>query len=203
MALPIVGILSGLGQILGFGKSVASRVAVDKDLVESNVHSEQETATNAMAAENVIRPNRTWWDSLVDGICRLPRPIFAFMVVFVLLWAPIDPIGFSAAMTAYALVPMWMAAVMGQIVLLYMGGRMLQNGLGQLNGPTQKQVANVLENMKNIMALKQKGVGTVEEVDAPSQNSVVDNWAASVKPEDEEKKKESEDEPMEDVTNVN
>ena len=118
---------------------ILGRFFKNKDTAEANTHSEQMSAMQAMAAEFQYRENRTWFDSLVDGLNRLPRPLFAGLVIALLFWAPVDPISFAAAMQAYNLVPEWLALILAQIILLYVGGRMLDKWPSRLKGPSKKE----------------------------------------------------------------
>lgn len=70
-----------------------------------------------------FRQNRTLFDSFVDAINRLPRPIFAFGVIGLFVMAVISPSEFQRVMEALAAVPdpLWM--VMGIVITFFFGGR--------------------------------------------------------------------------------
>lgn len=76
------------------------------------------------AAEYSARENRTWWDSLVDGLNRLPRPLFALWIMFLFIMPTFWPQKFIAMMTGYKLVPEGLWILFGTIVTFYFGGRM-------------------------------------------------------------------------------
>lgn len=151
-----------LGRLLAGGLSataqgVARGIATftgDKVQRESNTHDEQMAVFAQMAAEYSARQNRTWWDSFVDGLNRLPRPLMALSALGVLAWAPMDPISFSAAMQAYSLVPEWLALVLAQIILLFAGGRMLEKWNGRMKGPSAAEVAATLKSIQDIQSLR-------------------------------------------------
>lgn len=121
---------------------------------ESNIHDEQIAASAQFGAEFQPRAQRTWWDSFVDGLSRLPRPVFAFAVVAMFIYAPMDPLHFAQIMQAYGLVPEWLAIIVAQIILLYMGGRMLEKWPSRMKGPSLDDIKEVTETQKAIEELK-------------------------------------------------
>lgn len=148
-------LLPNVGDMLRGGSRAMATFTGDKVQQESNVHDEQMQAGQTYASENLqIRMNRTWWDSLIDGINRLPRPLIAFIVIAeFFVWPVIDPISFGKAMTAYQLVPQWLAVIAGQIILLYFGGRMMDKW-PEVREFSKEKVANVLNAMKDIEKLR-------------------------------------------------
>lgn len=72
------GALKGVDKILG-------RFFRNRDKLETNIHDEQKAALAAFAAEFRQLSKRTWFDSLIDGINRLPRPTLAFLVIGMLV----------------------------------------------------------------------------------------------------------------------
>lgn len=71
-----------------------------------------------------FRENRNWFDSLVDGLNRLPRPLFAYgtMYLFGLCW--VDPVTFAEGARNLVLVPKEMWIILGAIIVFFFGGRM-------------------------------------------------------------------------------
>ncbi len=125
--------------ILDAVETVGKRIAPDKDKRQDHMHAEQLALLAAAAAEYRPTP-ATWWDSFWDGVNRAPRPLLAFMVLGLFLYAPLDPEGFVQVMQAYQLVPEWLALLAGSIIAFYFGSRHLENRL-RLIGPTAAQVA--------------------------------------------------------------
>lgn len=64
-----------------------------------------------------------WFDRLMDGLNRLPRPIMALGIIGLFIAAMIDPIWFSSRMVGIALIPEPMWWLLGAIVAFYFGGR--------------------------------------------------------------------------------
>lgn len=144
----LLGVTGAINAVSG----IAGKFFGNKEAKETNIHDEQMAAYEAMASENYDRTNRTWWDSFVDGLNRLPRPLLAFMVIGCLIWAPIDPYGYAAAMRAYELTPEWMAIIFGQIILMFVGGRMLDNWkMGK--GKSAKEVKAIMDEIQELKAM--------------------------------------------------
>ncbi|HLT01265.1 MAG TPA: 3TM-type holin, partial [Geminicoccaceae bacterium] len=57
------------------------------------------------AAEFQSRNNRTRWDSFIDGLNRLPRPLITLSVGSFFVLAPLDPLRFAQVARAYELMP--------------------------------------------------------------------------------------------------
>ena len=87
--------------------------------------SEQDLASlQEFAAEFQARAERTWWDSLVDGMNRLPRPLITLGVLGFFVLAPLDPARFLEIAKAYEIMPDGFWALLGVIIAFYFGGRM-------------------------------------------------------------------------------
>ncbi len=158
---PIVG---GINAVGGLVKSIFG----DKSAREDNEHSEQEAAFNELSSEAAAqqRDNRNWFDTLVDGLNRLPRPIIAFGVLAAMIWCPIDPVGFSATMQAYTLVPQWLALIFGQIILLFFGGRMLDKW--NMNPTDPKVVSATIAHIKELRDMDGKVQTSQQQVQSVS-----------------------------------
>ena len=75
------------------------------------------------AAEFHPRAGRTRWDSFVDGLNRLPRPLITLSVGVFFVLAPLDPLRFAQVARAYELMPDGFWALLSVIVAFYFGGR--------------------------------------------------------------------------------
>lgn len=64
-----------------------------------------------------------WWDSLMNGLNRLPRPLLTLGTIGLFGYAMVDPPGFSMRMEGLALVPEPLWWLMGAIVSFYFGAR--------------------------------------------------------------------------------
>jgi hypothetical protein len=145
--------LSALLNLLPFvGDKLLPRVLPDKDKAEENRNAEAEARLAQFGAEFAPRDNRTWWDSFIDGLNRLPRPVMALGVIALFIWASVDPVRFAASAQAWALIPDEMWLVLGAIVTFFFGDRTLI-GMRKSAGPTPDQLRQVLDTQRQIAAL--------------------------------------------------
>lgn len=68
-------------------------------------------------------PAHTGWDSVMNGLNRLPRPLLTLGTIGLFVYAMVEPVGFSARMQGLALVPEPLWWLMGAIVSFYFGAR--------------------------------------------------------------------------------
>ena len=76
-----------------------------------------------MAAEFGWRGKRGWFDRLMDGVNRMPRPLLVMGVFGLLVWTARDPVGASKVFTSWAIIPSEFWYVVLAIVTFYFGGR--------------------------------------------------------------------------------
>lgn len=146
-----------LGKLLSFVigggvKAVSEAVTPftgDKVQAEDNRHDESIARLSQYTAEFADRQGRTWWDSFIDGLNRLPRPLMAFGVISLFIWASADPARFAASAQAWALIPDEMWIVLGAIITFFFGDRTLL-GMRRGKGPTPEQVRAVLDTQRSI-----------------------------------------------------
>ena len=81
-------------------------------------------ALQQLAARFQPRTHRTWWDSFIDGLNRVPRPLITLGVLAFFVLAPLDPLRFAQIARAYELMPDGFWALLSVIVAFYFGGRM-------------------------------------------------------------------------------
>jgi len=173
----------GIGKAAqGISRGVATFTG-DKVQQEANTHTEAMAVHQAYASENAqLRENRTWWDALWDGINRAPRPIMALGVIGLFVWPIFDPVGFAAAMQAYALVPEWVAYIFLAVVGFYFTARHLEKvRIGK--GPSVEDVKAVLDTQKQIRAMREEPAMEDEEFQAamadtskPLGNKAIMEW---------------------------
>ena len=82
----------------------------------------QSAALEQLAAE-YARPRQSWFDGLIDGLNRLPRPMLALSVLGLFGMAMHDPVWFAARMQGLALIPEPLWWLMGVVVSFYFGAR--------------------------------------------------------------------------------
>ena len=117
------------GGLLGGLDNLVKTIFGSREQRDASAHDEQAAVMGAFAAEFNARSNRTIWDSLVDGLNRLPRPIMTFGVIGVFVYCVEDPEGFSVAMKALALMPEPGWILIGVIMAFWFGGKFLGKDL--------------------------------------------------------------------------
>ena len=75
------------------------------------------------AAEFHEREKRTWWDSLIDGLNRLPRPLLTFAIIGFFVLTPLYPEKFLQIAKAYELMPTGYWALLSIIIGFYFGNK--------------------------------------------------------------------------------
>ncbi len=147
----------GLGAIIQgitgfFGNNIIGKLFGNKEAREQAVHEEQTDVLNEFASENIVRDNRTKFDSFIDGINRLPRPIGFFSTVAILIWPAVDPVSFAVIVSSWSLIPAWMCQLIMGVWALYFGGRIISKDL-KFTGLTTAAVQEVIEHQKDLKAL--------------------------------------------------
>lgn len=138
----ILGALGGVDRILG-------RFFANKDKIEANAHDEQ-IALRASVAGEFAKVGVTWWDSFVDGLNRLVRPLFTFGTLALFAWCVVDPVEFSVSMTALGLVPDALWVILGTVVAFWFGSRTLEV---KAKAKTASEVRAVVAGMKELRAI--------------------------------------------------
>lgn len=122
------------------------------------------------ASEFHQRLGRTWFDSLCDGLNRLPRPLITISILGLFVLAPIDPLRFHQIAFAYEAMPDGFWALLSIIVAFYFGGRM------QLKSQQFKVKGGALQAAKHAVEAQKAFAGLAED-DAPTEgNRVVKAW---------------------------
>jgi hypothetical protein len=124
----IFGAVTGVGtsSVIGEATNAYSAVFGNKAYRELGSHMETMSVHEQHASEFQYRGRRTWFDSLIDGINRLVRPLFtlaAFYVVFI--WPYFAPTTFLIYSESISLVPQAMWMILGVIVTFWFGSRAL------------------------------------------------------------------------------
>ncbi|WP_296417518.1 holin family protein [Pseudooctadecabacter sp.] len=174
------------GAIFGGGRNVIVETAqVFRENAENAGVREAAVKQQAMqqyAAEFMVE-RRGWFDRLMDGLNRLPRPFLAFGTIGLFIVAMVDPVWFASRMQGIALVPDPLWWLMGAIVSFYFGARHqahsqdFQRSIAQ----TMARVPTVVENTKALEALQADAPEPVEVAapQAPSNNPALAEWAAT------------------------
>lgn len=82
----------------------------------------QMAALNQLGEEYAL-PSTGWFDRMVNGLNRLPRPMLAFGTLGLFVYAMVDPPGFGARMVGLNAIPEPLWWLLGAIVAFYFGAR--------------------------------------------------------------------------------
>ncbi len=120
-----------IGDALKGGKDVAEVFVENKTQQGQHRHEEEMAdiqrdlaSLSQFSDEFHARKNRTWWDSFVDGLNRLPRPLLTIAILSFFVLAPLSPTRFLEIAKAYELMPPGYWALLSIIIGFYFGGRM-------------------------------------------------------------------------------
>lgn len=151
----------GGGIVKQVGNVVTKTITGDKVEAERHTHAENTALRAQVAAEAAAAINyRTPWDSFVDGLNRLVRPLFTFGVLYLFIWCARDPASFAASMEALRLMPSAGWAVLGTIVAFWFGTRTIKDFKG-----ATVPVDSVKEVLGNVKEFK-KMAAEVDDVPA-------------------------------------
>jgi hypothetical protein len=147
---------------------------------ETMALSEQDMASlQQFAAEFHARERRTWWDSLVDGLNRLPRPLITLGILAFFVLAPLEPVRFLEVAKVYQIMPDGFWALLSVVVAFYFGGRM------QLKRQDMAVKDGALLVAREIIAQRRAASAAAaparapepaEPADSPGTNRVIEEW---------------------------
>jgi hypothetical protein len=123
-------------------------------------------ALEQFAAEFKSARTSTAWDSFIDGLNRLPRPLITLGILGLFVLAPADPVRFLAIAEAYQLMPDGFWALLSIIIAFYFGGRM------QVTRQQMSIKGGALDAAKEIVKAK-KAFRDLAEDDEPSPGKAI------------------------------
>ena len=121
-----------IGKLLGSSGAVSAigeTVMGVSEVFTANATRRMELSAEAQASAltqhgaEFTAPGEGWFDRLVNGLNRLPRPMLAFGTLGLFTYAMIDPPGFGARMVGLNQVPEPLWWLLGAIVSFYFGAR--------------------------------------------------------------------------------
>jgi hypothetical protein len=119
-------------QLLGGPAVVASLGTAAKGVAEvltpsatrrMELSAEAQMAALSQLGHEYQMPTLGWFDRLVNGLNRLPRPFLAFGTIGLFVYAMLDPQGFAARMVGLNAVPEPLWWLLGAVVAFYFGAR--------------------------------------------------------------------------------
>lgn len=155
-----------LTMVFGNGRNaLRETVEVFQENVEAGAVREVKMHKRAMAqfGGEFAPPQRGWFDRMMDGVNRLPRPALALGTLGLFIAAMVDPVWFAARMQGIALVPEPLWWLLGAIVSFYFGARHQTKGqeFQYQIGQTMARVPEVIGNLHalNSMGDARPGIG--------------------------------------------
>lgn len=122
-----MGVITTLASMVGLireGRGVAEAVIGNKKDTNAAEHAEFIAVLGQLAKE-FEQPPTSWFDSLINGLNRLPRPALAIGTLGLFVYAMADPVGFAERMVGLELVPDPLWWLLGAVVSFYFGAREL------------------------------------------------------------------------------
>lgn len=121
-----------ISQVLGAPAALASLGSAAKGVAEvltpsatrrMELSAEAQMAALGQIGQEYQMPAPGWFDRVVNGLNRLPRPFLAFGTIGLFVYAMHDPQGFAARMVGLNAVPEPLWWLLGAVVAFYFGAR--------------------------------------------------------------------------------
>lgn len=121
-----------MGKLVGVPAAVTALGQAAEGLAEVFVPSatrrmelsaEAQMAALRQLGEEYQHPALSWFDRMVNGLNRLPRPMLAFGTLGLFIYAMVDPVAFAQRMVGLNAVPEPLWWLLGAIVAFYFGAR--------------------------------------------------------------------------------
>lgn len=157
--------------LFGGGNVVRETAEVFRENAEASAQrgaALQGAALAQFAAEFAL-PRQGFFDRLIDGVNRIPRPALALGTLGLFVSAMVDPVWFAARMAGIALVPEPLWWLLGVIVSFYFGARH--------QAKTHKLQESLARTLAAAPALA-RDIATLEARQTPT-NAALAEWQAS------------------------
>ena len=144
--------LLGLGEAVqdvgNVAESVAEVFMVNKTKAEL-AHRAQATASLGQFGQEFANAGAGQFDSFINGLNRLPRPVMALGTVGLFVFSMTSPEGFAIRMQGLAYIPDQLWWLLGAVVSFYFGARELHYARGT-NQPTRQRQFNTVTSLQNV-----------------------------------------------------
>lgn len=108
---------------LGEAAKGVAEVFIPSATKRMELSAETQMAALQQLGEEYQHPGLAWFDRLVNGLNRLPRPMLAFGTLGLFTYAMVDPEAFAKRMVGLNAVPEPLWWLLGAIVAFYFGAR--------------------------------------------------------------------------------
>lgn len=121
----ISDVLGGASSVTALGEAAkgVAEVFTPSATRRMELSAEAQMAALRQLGEEYALPSLTWFDRLVNGLNRLPRPMLAFGTIGLFVYAMVDPVSFGARMVGLNQVPEPLWWLLGAVVGFYFGAR--------------------------------------------------------------------------------
>jgi hypothetical protein len=118
-------LIGGPGAVTALGEAAkgVAEVFVPSATKRMELSAEAQMAALQQLGEEYQHPSLGWFDRLVNGLNRLPRPMLAFGTLGLFTYAMVDPEAFAYRMVGLNAVPEPLWWLLGAIVAFYFGAR--------------------------------------------------------------------------------
>lgn len=118
-------LIGGPGAVTALGEAAkkVAEVFIPSATKRMELWAEAQMAALRRLGEEYQHPALGWFDGLVNGLNRLPRPMLAFGTLGLFVYAMIDPEAFALRMVGLNAVPEPLWWLLGAIVAFYFGAR--------------------------------------------------------------------------------
>jgi hypothetical protein len=118
-------LVGGPGAVTALGEAAkgVAEIFVPSATRRMELSAEAQMAALQQLGEEYQHPSLSWFDRLVNGLNRLPRPFLAFGTIGLFSYAMVDPDAFAHRMVGLNAVPEPLWWLLGAIVAFYFGAR--------------------------------------------------------------------------------
>lgn len=163
--MSIWGVLTGLfrpaKELVEVFKPNAEHEAERAHIERLDLSRQDLASLEQFAAEFQSKRTSTAWDSFIDGLNRLPRPLITLGILGLFVLAPADPVRFLEIARAYQIMPDGFWTLLSIIIAFYFGGRM------QLTRQQMTVKGGALEAAKDIVEVR-KALRRMEKEEEPA-----------------------------------
>jgi hypothetical protein len=121
----ISNLFGGANSVTAIGTAVrgVAEVFTPSATRQMELSAEAQLAALSQLGAEYANPGLGWFDRMVNGLNRLPRPFLAFGTLGLFTYAMVDPVSFGERMVGLNLVPDPLWWLLGAIVGFYFGAR--------------------------------------------------------------------------------
>jgi hypothetical protein len=173
-------VLGGPGMVTALGETVrdVSGVFTENATRRMELQAGAQAAALAQHGAEFAGAGTGWFDRLVNGLNRLPRPLLAFGTLALFGYAMVDPEGFGARMTGLNQVPEPLWWLLGAIVGFYFGAREAHHFRARAPVPATPGATGPAGRQRQ----PSRGRSAVPKAPAPEDepNAALDDWRRSL-----------------------